>query len=88
MTGNNSSENSPALNSRGINENEESEIRTLTQEQVRGQIKSIIVPLTRQLEDLTRIDQGLSVTSHPNHHPGQIRTRVITSWILVRHNSF
>ena len=33
MTGNNSSENSPALNSRGINENEESEIRTLTHEQ-------------------------------------------------------
>ena len=88
MTGNDSSENNFALNFRWIKENEESEIRTLTQEQVRGQIKSFIVHLTRQLEDLTRLDQRRSVTSHPNHYPGLIPTRVITPWILVRHKSF
>ena len=57
MARNDSSENNFALNFRWIKENEESEIRTLTQEQVRGQIKSFIVPLTRQLEDLTQLDR-------------------------------
>ena len=58
-----------AMNCHDTNENEEPEIRGLTQEEVIEQIKSSIAPLTRQLEDLIRLVQWLLVTSHPNHYP-------------------
>ena len=45
---------------------EVSEIQTLTQEAVNEQIRGFIAPLTRQLEDLTRLVQGMTTTRHPN----------------------
>ena len=57
------------MNSHETNEIEEPEIRTLTQEQLKEQIKTFFAPITRQLEDLIRLVQGLSVASHPSHYP-------------------
>ena len=48
-------------------EGEGPEIHTLTQEVVNEQIKGFIVPLTRQLEDLTRLVQGMVTQPHPSH---------------------
>ena len=48
-------------------EGEVSEIQKLTQESVNEQIKGFIAPLTRQLEELTRLTQGMVTTTHPSH---------------------
>ena len=45
-----------------------SEIQTLTQEAVNEQVKEFIAPLTRQLEELTRLVQGMVTTQHPDHY--------------------
>ena len=55
--------------SRSLSENvdgEIPEIQTLTQEAVNEQIRGFIAPLTRQLEDLTRLMQGMSNSRHRN----------------------
>ena len=49
-------------------EGEVSEIQTLTQEAVK-QIRGFIAPLTRQLEELTQLVQGMVTTQHPYHYP-------------------
>ena len=56
---NNGSESHSAMKFCRTNENEEPKIRSLTQEEVIEQIKNFIATLTRQLEDLTRVVQGL-----------------------------
>ena len=48
---------------------EVSEIQTLTQEAVNEQIRRFISPLTRQLEELSRLVQGKVTTQHPDHYP-------------------
>ena len=48
---------------------EVSEIQILTQEAVNQQIKRFISALTRQLEELTRLVQGMVTTTHPSHYP-------------------
>ena len=50
-------------------EGEVSEIQTLTQEAINEQIRVFIAPLTRQLEELTPLVQGLTATRHPNYYP-------------------
>ena len=45
------------------------EIQTLTQEGVDEQIRGFIAPLTRQLEELTRLLQEMSTSRHPNSYP-------------------
>ena len=50
-------------------EGEVSEIQPLTQEAVNEQIRGFIAPVTRQLEELTRVVQGMTTTRHPNHYP-------------------
>ena len=45
------------------------ELHTLTQEEVNEQIKELIAPLTRQLEELTRLVQGMVITLHPTQYP-------------------
>ena len=47
-----------------------SEIQTLTQEAVNEQVREFIAPLTRQLEELTRLLQGMVTTQHPDHYRG------------------
>ena len=42
------------------------EFQTLTQEAVNEQIRGFIAPLTRQLEELTRMVQGVTTSRHPN----------------------
>ena len=42
------------------------EFQTLTQEAVNEQIRGFISPLTRQLEELTRMVQGVTTLRHPN----------------------
>ena len=66
---NKGSESHSAMNSQEFNENEEPEFHTLTQEEVNEQIKSFVAPLTRQVEVLIHLVQGLSVASHPKHYP-------------------
>ena len=53
MRKNNGPEGNSAMNSNDTHKNEESEIRTLTQEEINEQIKSFIAPFTRQLKNLT-----------------------------------
>ena len=60
MTGINSFETSSLLNSYRSNADSESEARILIQEEVNEQIKSYIIPLNKQLEDLTWLIQGIS----------------------------
>ena len=50
-------------------EGEVSEFQTLTQEAVNEQIRGFIAPLTRQLEELTRLVQGTTISRHPNFYP-------------------
>ena len=52
------------------------ESQTLTQETVNEQIRRFIAPLTRQLEELTRLVQGMTTSGHPNFYP---RTDIVTS---------
>ena len=63
-----SSEGSPAMNPTGTNQNKGTELRTLTQAEVDQLIKSFIAPLVRQLDDLTRIVQGMITASHPDYY--------------------
>ena len=48
---------------------DESEAGILTQEEVNDQIRSYIDPLTKQLEDLIRLIQGMSRAKQPNNYP-------------------
>ena len=48
---------------------EVSEIQTLTQEAVNEQIRGLIAPLTRQLEELTRLVQRMATTQCRNQYP-------------------
>ena len=41
-------------------------MQTLTQEAVDEQIRGLIAPLTRQLEELSRLVQEMSTSRHPN----------------------
>ena len=50
-------------------EREVSEIQTLTQEAVNEQIIGFIAPLTRQLEELTRLVQAMTTSRRPNFYP-------------------
>ena len=50
------------------NVEEVSEIQSLTQEAVSEQIRGFIAPLTHQLEELTRLVQGMETTQHPDHY--------------------
>ena len=45
------------------------QIQTLTQDAVNEQIRGFIAPLTRQLEELTRLVRGMSTSRHPNSYP-------------------
>ena len=57
---------------RGSLENVEGEVpefQMLTQEAVNEQIRWFIAPLTRQLEELTRLVQGMTTSRHPNSYP-------------------
>ena len=63
---------SEQIASRSSSENVDGEIlevKTLAQEAVNEQIRGFIAPLTRQLEELTRLAQGLTTSWHPNPHP-------------------
>ena len=64
MSGNGSNRNS----SENV-EREVSEIHTLTQEAVKEQVKGFVAPLTLELEELTRLVQGMVTTPHPSHYP-------------------
>ena len=50
-------------------EGEFPEFQTLTQEAVSEQIRGFIAPLTCQLEELTRLVQGMTTSRHPNSYP-------------------
>ena len=49
-------------------ERENPEIQTLTQVAVDEQIRGFIAPLTRQLEELTRLVQEMATSKHPNSY--------------------
>ena len=52
--------------SENVEGEEVSELQSLTQETVNEQIRGFIAPLTRQLEELTRLVQGMATSRHPN----------------------
>ena len=57
---------------RGSSENVEREVRefqTLTQEAVNEQIRGFISPPSRQLNELTRLVEGMTTSGHPNSYP-------------------
>ena len=57
---------------RNSSENVEGEIpefEALTQEAVNEKMRGFIAPLTRQLEELTRLVQGMTTSRHPNSYP-------------------
>ena len=54
------------FNSSGEVEGEVSEFQTLTQEAVGKQIRVFVASLTRQLDELTRLVQGMTTSRHPN----------------------
>ena len=45
------------------------EFQTLTKEAVKEQSRGFSAPLTHQPEELTRLVQGMSTSSHPNSYP-------------------
>ena len=45
------------------------QFQTLTQEAVNEQVRGFIGPLTRQLEELIRLVQGMTTSSRPNSYP-------------------
>ncbi len=69
MSDNGSIEENISTNSSKNVKGENYEIQILTQEAVNEQIGCFIVPLTRQLEELTRLVQGLVTTLHQDHYP-------------------
>ena len=69
MSENGNSEDNRASKSWENAEEEVLEIRTLTQEAVNEQVKGFSTPLTRQLEELTWLVQGMLTTPHPIHYP-------------------
>ena len=50
-------------------EREAPEFQTLTQEAVNEQLRGSVAPLTRQLEELTRLVQGKTISRHPISYP-------------------
>ena len=64
-----STEDNRAGNSSENIEEEVPEIGTLTQEAVNEQIKEFSNPLTRRLEEMTRLVQGMVKKPHSNHYP-------------------
>ena len=69
MSVNNSSESSPILNALEGSVIDESDARTLKQEEIDEQMRKYIAPLARQLEDLTRPIQGIYPAQLPNSYP-------------------
>ena len=57
-------------------EGEIPEFQTLSQEALNEQIRGFIAPLTRQLEELTRLVQGMITSKHPISYP---RTELCTT---------
>ena len=61
-------ENATGISSENV-KGDVSEMQTLIQEAVNDQIRGFIAALTHQLEELTRLVQGMTTTRHPNHYP-------------------
>ena len=60
------------ITNRSLSENVDGKIpefQTLTQETINEQIRGFFAPLTRQLEELTRLVQGMTTSRHPNSYP-------------------
>ena len=58
-------ENRPMMNAQERNVEDEPEVHILTEEEVNYQIRNHVAPLTKQLEDLTRLIQGMATVRHP-----------------------
>ena len=69
MTEINNSEISGLLKAHRDDVDSDSNVRILTQEEVKEKIKSYIAPLTKQLEDLTWLIQGMLSVHQANPFP-------------------
>ena len=67
---------------RKSNTGNKSETRFLTQEEVDELIKSCLVPLTRQLRDLTRLIRVMSTAHRTNFPPGQLQVLILAHPVL------
>ena len=70
----NSSEANSIMSAHESNNDNESETRIFTQEEVDEQIKNYIDPVTSQLEHLSRLIQGMSTAHRPNLSPRECTT--------------
>ena len=60
-----STEGSPIMMAPKHNNDDEPEVHVLTQQEINEQIISHFNPLSNQLEDLTRLIQGMTTAQHP-----------------------
>ena len=72
MSEGNSSEANPIIIAHENKSDKECETHILTQEEFDEQIRDYIAHLTRQLEDLTRLIQGMSFAHRPNLSPSAV----------------
>ena len=79
MTDINSSKNNDLLNAHSSSLEFDSEPHILTQEAVVEEMKNYITPLTKQLEDLTRLVQGMS-RGHQVNLPLTVGTCAVLLW--------
>ena len=83
MSASSSSGNKPAMSNYADNLKIESKKRILTQEEVHEQIRSYIAPLTKQLEDLTRLIPRMSAAQRPNLYPRPARVEIMADYFPV-----
>ena len=68
MNDSKNTESSPIVNAPGRNARDELEVHALTQEEVNEQVRNHIGPLTKQLQDLTRLIQGMTTAQLPTSY--------------------
>ena len=76
------SENCPIKNAQERNIDEESAARILTQDEVNEEIKGCIVPLTKQVENLTWLIQGIPSVQQTNANP-KVGTKLVLAQPVV-----
>ena len=70
MSEDKNSESNPIMSAKKIKTDSESGARILTQKEVDEQVKNYVASLTKQLEDLTRLIQGMSAARAPSPRAG------------------
>ena len=73
MSESNSTETSPIMNAPECDVEDEPELHILTQQKAKEQAINHKAPLTKQLNNTTRLIQGMTITQHPTSYPRACR---------------